>query len=662
MSESAATTAIEDVLDMCATCRAACPVYTDTRGYIDLIARGRYVEAFEKIRATNPFPSVCAAICHHPCEQACRRQHVDEPVAIRNLKRFAVERALEHRRESRKAATITKDKTIGVVGAGPAGLAVATDVIRAGYAVTVYDSLPSPGGNLAYAIPKYRLLAEDLSQDIEDITALGVEVKCGVKVGTDVTLDDLAKKHDAVVIAVGLYDSRMLPLEGTGNVTDAMNFLRSIALDKAPDVPESVIVVGGGNVAVDVARSAVRLGATSVKMVMLESEDEMPAWEWECREALEEGIALVHSRGPVKVDSSGLVVREVTRVFDDDGRFSPEYDDSKTETIPGDMVILSIGQQSDIGFVDGTGVKASRPGRLDFDPEAMTTTLDGVFACGEVITGPGSAIEAVASGHRAASAVMSWLETGKVVVTDIERAEEVGELGEDVIERVRRIERLAMPTMSPDERKKSFAQFELGYSEKDALAEARRCLSCTAGAEVDEGKCEACLTCLRICPFGVPVVDDIAVMCSDLCQACGLCAVECPARAISIRRFAVGDIRDRITALLADTKLEVKRVIICCNQDAEDAESLVDRIELTDDGVVAVFPVACAARAEEVDMMKPFEYGVETVVVRTCGDCRYPGALDRIQKRVARTSSILAAAGIGGDRLQYECKTEESDS
>ncbi len=659
MAETTAATADDLTVERCATCSAACPVRTDTRAYVDLIMRGQYEEAFEKIREFNPFPSVCGLICHHPCEQACRRQEVDEPVALRNLKRFAVEQALEYRLDQRRKAEITQAETVGVVGSGPAGLTAAQDLIKKGYAVTIYEAADRAGGMLSCAIPRYRLPLDDLARDLDDILSLGIELKTGVRVGTDVSLDELRRRHNAVVLALGLSESRGLPLENSDHkdVLLALPFLKAAAVGEPMPVPDDVIVVGGGNVAVDVARTAVRSGASTVKMVCLESEEERPAWDWECLEALEEGITFVYRRGPVGAviedgRVSGMVVREVERVFDEDGRFSPTYFDDRRTIIPGKMIILSIGQQADLGAVQDTDVKSDRPGRLNFEASTMTTSAPGVFACGEVVTGPGAAIEAVASGHRAAAATLRYLQTGKVETVPDEEVEELQELPEQVVEKVRRANRIAMPTVSAEERKKSFEQFELGYGEPDALREARRCLSCAAGATVDKDKCEACLTCLRVCPFGVPAVEDVAVMTSDMCQSCGLCAVECPAVAISIKRFEVGDIATRITRVMKNSDQQVTRVEIACNQDAESREDVLERVYAVNGDVVARIPVTCAALADEVDMMKPFELGARAVVVRRCSTCRYRGADDRIEKRVARTRQILDAAGVGGDKLE----------
>ncbi|MCK4375293.1 MAG: FAD-dependent oxidoreductase, partial [Candidatus Brocadiae bacterium] len=345
-----------------------------------------------------------------------------------------------YRKRTRRKADITHSETIGVVGSGPAGLTVAHDCIKQGYAVTVYEALPKPGGLLSCGIPKYRLPDDILQQDLDDIVALGVDVRAGVAVGKDIGLQDLRQKHGAVVLAVGLSEGRDLPLEGRDHpdVLVGTPFLRDVALGRPVEVREHVVVIGGGNVAVDVARTAMRLGARTVKMVCLENEEEIPAWDWECREALEEGIEFVYRRGPTKVvvedgRITGIVVREVERVFDEEGNFAPTYFDERLSTVPGRMVIITIGQASNLDLVQGSGVELTQRGLLVFDPATMATSQKGVYSCGEVVTGPGSAIEAVASGHRAAQAVLGYLETGQVRPVAEQEVEEVEELPEDVI-------------------------------------------------------------------------------------------------------------------------------------------------------------------------------------------------------------------------------------
>jgi len=651
----------------CATCGAHCPVHTDTRSYVDLIARGRYEEAFERIRERNPFPSVCGLICHHPCEQSCRRGDVDEPVALRHLKRFAVEQASEYRKRLRKLAILRSEKKVGIVGAGPAGLTAAADVIREGFGVTVYEAHSTPGGLLAHAIPRYRLPLEILQEDLDDLLALGVKVSTGVRVGQDISLQQLCQRHDAVVLATGLSLSRSLPLEH-GEHPDvhlALPFLQSAATGVGQDIRERVVVIGGGNVAVDVARTAIRLGAKSVSMVCLENEEEMPAWDWECQEALEEGIAFLYRRGPVAVTIEqgrivGLVTRQVQRVFDEQGSFSPLYLDDVRETIPCQMVIIAVGQEADLSFVrEEDGLNKDSSGRLVFDHGRMSASRDGVFACGEVVTGPGSAIEAVASGHRAARAVIAFLNTGNGLLLDAEEIHELSPLPSSLIDRVKKTSRTRMPVLDAQIRRRNFDPFELGFKEEEALREARRCLSCAAGARVDEAKCVACLACLRVCPFGVPEVKDVACMASEMCQACGLCAAECPALAISITRFSPGDLRRRVSDLLGNTNSSGYKVEFRCMQDVYTREDLMDRWIQDKGEMKAVVMVPCAALVDEVDMMKPFEWDAASVVVRHCSGCRYEGAEDRIQKRLARTKLLLEEAGVGKDLLTLEGPKEE---
>ena len=650
----------------CATCGAHCPVRTDTRAYVDLIAQGRYEDAFEKIREFNPFPSVCGLICHHPCEAACRRQNVDEPVGLRHLKRFAVERALEYRRRMRKPSVLRSKKTVGIVGAGPAGLTAAGDLIRDGFPVTVYDAHSAPGGLLAFGVPRYRLPREALQEDLDDLLGLGIELRTGIRVGRDIHLGTLIERHDSLIVATGLPLSRSLPLENGDhpNVQLALPFLEAAAIGCPKEVKEAVLVVGGGNVAVDVARTAVRLGAKTVRMVCLEDEKEMPAWDWECAEALEEGITFVYRRGPIGVVVEnerlvGLTVRRVIRVFDEEGRFDPVYQDDERETLPCQTVILAIGQAPDLDFTKSSTLEEIAPDRLAFDPSTMSSSRQGVFLCGEVVTGPGSAIEAVASGHRAAKAVAGYLKTGEALAVDEEEVEAVGDLPSEVIDRLEPMPRVAMRMQDPDSRKESFVPVEMGYSEEEALREARRCLSCGAGAFVDEDKCAACLACLRICPFGVPDVNEVAKMASEMCQACGLCAVECPAVAISIRRLMPIDPRQRMSALMEEPHLKATRLEYCCSHEVYEREALEDRIVKKNGDVVAVIMVPCVALLDEVDMMKPFEWDVQQVIVRSCLECRIPGAEDRLRKRLTRTQGILDAAGVGGDRLVLAGQEQE---
>ncbi len=405
-----------------APCVAACPVHTDTRLYVEHILHGRYEGALDLLLTANPFSSVCGRICHHPCEESCRRSKVDAPVGLRQLKRFVVEATGDYRARRRGAARRTRKESVAVVGAGPAGLTAAHDLVRAGFGVTVFEAGPEPGGMLGTTIPRYRLPYDVVREDIDDILALGVELRVNCTVGRDIGLRELQRRFWATLIATGLSESRTLGAPGIDShgVLLALPLLRAILAGEAPPLGERVVVIGGGNVAMDVARCARRLGAVEVTMACLESRDEMPAWEWEIEEGLEEGIKLAPSWGPKEVLTEGervvgIELKRCVRVFDEEGSFSPAFDEVETTTLTADSVVLAIGQAADLTCLKGSSVKAGPGGRLEYDAETMGTSERGVFACGEVSTGPGAAVEAVADGHRAARAIAHFLDTGEAL-------------------------------------------------------------------------------------------------------------------------------------------------------------------------------------------------------------------------------------------------------
>ncbi|MHC4506706.1 MAG: FAD-dependent oxidoreductase, partial [Planctomycetota bacterium] len=599
-------------------CRSACPVHADVRGYIELIARGRYREALDLIGEVLPFPSVCGRICHHPCEEDCRRNELDEPAAIRDLKRFVAEYDYP---EPPEPPPVSQDKEkVAVIGAGPAGLTAALDLAKKGYRPTVYEKHPVAGGVLATAVPTYRLPRSVLQKDVDAIVAQGVELKTGVEVGKDVTLESLRSEgFKAVILAVGLAKSQGLPIPGAdaARVQLALPFLEEFAFGRKPDMGDDVIVIGGGNVAIDVARSAVRAGAGRVRMVCLENKEEQPAWDWETREAAEESIETVYRLGPNSVivedgAVTGVEFKKVTRVFDPDGRFSPEYDEGDLTKLDCDTVVFAIGQKSDLSFVEGTDVEVNERGRLVFDRDKAVTSAKDVFACGEVVTGPGAAVEAVASGHRAARAVEGYLR-GEAVDLAESLPPKIEKLPESAFEKVPKVERPKMPTVPPDERKANFDEFELGLSEEAVLAAARNCMNCGAGALVISDKCAACLTCLRVCPFDVPVVTDAAEMQSCLCQGCGICAAECPANAIVMAGYGVTDVRDEAAAALGNgTKL----VVYACGHHAPASlwgGQAADRPA----GAKEIY-LPSMSRLNVADMLGAFESGAEGVLVLAC--------------------------------------------
>ncbi|MCX7806035.1 MAG: FAD-dependent oxidoreductase, partial [Planctomycetota bacterium] len=549
-------------------CRAGCPVHADVRGYVELIARGRYRDALALIMEVLPFPSVCGRICHHPCEQACRRNGLDEPIAIRELKRFVAE--YPYPEPLRFPKPVQDRGKVAIVGAGPSGLTAAMELSRRGYRPAVFDCNGEPGGLLATAVPAYRLPREVLRKDTDAILSQGVEFRGGIAIGKDMSFEDLRRQgFKAIVLAVGLSKSRLLPVPGADaeGIHTAIPFLAAANAGRLSLAGRHVAVIGGGNVAIDVARSALRAGAASVRMVCVEDEKEQPAWPWEKKEAADEGVITLHRLGPGRIltDSgkvAGVEFRRVLSVFDPDGRFNPKYDDSVAVSVPADTVVFAVGQEADLSFLDGSGVEKDARGRLVFDRVAMRTSATDVFACGEVVTGPGSAVEAVASGRRAALAVDAFLRGDKGGIPREELPPKIGELPVEWRSKISRGSRARVPERPPAVRKKDFEPVDRCLSENVALAEARRCMSCGAGAIVLEDKCAACLTCLRVCPFGIPVVDGTAEIHSYLCQACGMCAAECPNNAIIMAGFAPDAIRKGIRAALESVRSGGPRIAV----------------------------------------------------------------------------------------------------
>ncbi len=639
-------------------CRAACPAHTDVQAYVGLIAQGRYTEAFEVITSVNPIASVCSMICHHPCEQECRRCAVDEPLAVRHLKRFAIEKSLEYRRNKRKLIQKTKGKSIGIIGSGPSGLTAARDLAELGYSVTIYERQPVPGGMLATAIPPYRLPREMLKEDIDDVISKGIEVKTNCEIGKDVMLEGLINQHDAVLIAIGLSQSRSLNIpgvEGPG-VLLAIPFLEDVAFDRKPELGNKVLVIGGGNVAMDVARSARRLGVKDVSMVCLENEEEIPAWKWEVDEAVEEAVKINYRWGPKAVRRegskvTGLEVTKVLSVFDENKRFNPTFDNNQTMLIEAETIIITIGQMSNLSFLKNSAVKVDERGRVEWNQATQMSSAKGVFVAGEVVTGPGSAIAAVANGHRSALAIHLYIQgesiEGKLPVQEKEK---ISRMPSEVAEKISKQPRLKIRYLAPEVRVRTMEHFEEGYTEKEALEEAGRCRGCGGGAVVDQKKCMACLTCLRVCPYDAPVVEAFSAIRPEYCQACGLCAPECPAQAISMVSYDVRQIRETMSAVVG--KVDPKRqepviLALMCTHHAG-----VSGFDLPKN--VRTVPVHCTSRIDILDLLKAFECGVDGVAVLRCNDgmCKYKDIAPRVNARVRRGQELLGMLGIGAGRIE----------
>ena len=649
-----------DLLDQeWAPCRNACPVHADVRAYLEAAAAGDFVKSIDIIRERLPYASICGRICHHPCEQNCRRTDVDKPVAVREVKRFVSE--LNGAKAPVHAAVMQNKATVAIIGGGPAGLAAALELAKLGYRPTVFEKFPIAGGIPVTAIPKYRLPREVVQQDVDWIAAHGVKIVTGVEIGKDKTIPQLQKEgFAAVLVTTGLAKSRMLPLPGSDNprVFPVLKYLEAIAFEKPIDQGQDVLVIGGGNVAVDAARSAVRLGAKRVRMMMLESDTEMPAWSWEQHEAKEEGVTFVHRRGPVEVvvkdgKLAGLKHRKVTRVFDDAKKFSPAYDDADQAIIECDTIVMAIGQMQDLGFLADCGVKPDAQGRTMFTINKATheTTLPGVFAAGEVVTPPGSAVEACSSGQRAAKAIDMFLSQRPIVLDDA-TPPYIGTMPSCTAEKVIKVERNPVPAEPAAVRVKTWKPFESTFTESAAMAEARRCMSCGSGAEVLVDKCAACLTCYRVCPFDIPKVTDVARIDSALCQACGICMAACPANAIVAKGWTPTTLATKTKAALA--KLPAgKKVVAYVNGFRADAASWMAKATPAPAGVAEIY-LSSVSKLGTGDLLAALEAGATGVVVITEpeGNDRYPKAGQKAKAYVDQARGMLKEIGMNPDKVQ----------
>ncbi|HYL83869.1 MAG TPA: FAD-dependent oxidoreductase [Candidatus Angelobacter sp.] len=537
-------------------CMQACPVHTQAGRYVSLIAQGRYEEAYRYARVPNPFASICGRVCGHPCEPACRRGQFDMPISIRALKRFVTER---HGPESRNPVDvfaerpkITRAEKVAIIGSGPAGMSAAHDLALLGYPVTVFEAAAVPGGMMHLGIPEYRLPRDVLQAQIREILDLGPELRLNSRLGRDFSLEDLRRQgYKAVLLAFGLHRSRDLNLPGhdLDGVVKGIDFLLNVNLGYRFQIGKQVVVIGGGNVAIDVARSAMReqqqklmtdiagvvlpneltssemdvamkefmdvsrqalrMGAREVHLVCLESREEMPASEEEIEEGLVEGIRMHPSLGPKQFVGkngklTGLEVLRCTSVFDAQHRFSPTFAEGSESVIPCDTVILAIGQASDVSFIKpGDGIEITRQGTLKIDPATLMTTAPGIFAAGDVAFGPRLIINAVADGKKAAEEIDKFIQGPEwkpkpqfVQITVLDHHK--------MAEQYDEYSRLAVPVI-PLERRTGVAEVETGFTEEQARREATRCLQCWIntifeGNEATGSECILCGGCVDVCP------------------------------------------------------------------------------------------------------------------------------------------------------------------
>jgi NADH-quinone oxidoreductase subunit F len=472
-------------------CQHACPAGIDVPNYVAAIAAGNYEEATEIIRERNPFPAVCGRICIHPCEFKCRRGELDDPVAIRALKRYAADWYFDHMGKAKKPFPTTKKQKVAIVGAGPAGLTCAFFLAKMGYGVTVFEAQARGGGMLGLAVPEFRLPREVIQEEIDYIESCGVQIKYETPIDAGHTVNDLMNEgYSAVFIAAGAQSSRRIGIPGEDEDVDGiyygLTFLSDVKSGKPVHLKGRVLVIGGGNVAIDVARTALRAGADDVQVFCLEARDEMPAWEKEVLEALEEGIVINPSWGPKQINHHEGKVKNIEfakciSVFDEEGRFNPSFDEGVKQVAETDSVIISIGQAVDIDFLsEDRQLERALWGSLVVDENSLSTNIPGVFAGGDFTTGPTFVIRAIASGRRAALAIAKFLqgEKGRLEIRD-----EKTEMKEDAVLALEEENTDAKPRIQPElegatERVADFREVERGFTENDAKEEAKRCLRC----------------------------------------------------------------------------------------------------------------------------------------------------------------------------------------
>ncbi|UCH31631.1 MAG: FAD-dependent oxidoreductase, partial [Candidatus Bathyarchaeota archaeon] len=430
--------------------------------------------------------------CSRPCESVCRRGDVDEAISICGLKRFAMENDLETWKDKMDFAE-SKGKKVAIIGSGSAGLSAAFYLVRLGYSVTVFEAMSEPGGMMRYGIQEYRLPKEIVNKDIREITNLGVEIKTDVIFGKDFTLDSLKNEgYDAILLAVGLQTSRKLKVEGAdlASIIGGLDFLKNVRLGKVSSLEGKALVIGGGNVAMDTALTALRLGASDVHLACLEKIEEMPAFPWEVQQALEEGVKIHNSYGVNKILGENGKVAAIelihcSSVFDKEGRFNPSFIEKETMQIETDTLLLAIGQTPDLSRRTAGQLKLSRLGLVNVNPSTMETNIPSVFACGDIAEGPTSIVKALASGRQAAFAIDKYFGgIGYLEDRFVEVKKPNPWLGK--VEKFGYKKFIKMAYLPIEERKGNFLEVELGYNKKMAREEASRCLECNLRLDIHQ--------------------------------------------------------------------------------------------------------------------------------------------------------------------------------
>lgn len=494
-------------------CKTKCPAHISVQGYIRKAAEGKYDEALKVIKRDNPFPAVCGRICPHSCEDECTRARVDEAMAIDDIKKFIADKELQS--ENRFVPTVYDHYTekVAVIGAGPAGMTAAYYLASCGYPVTVFERNPAPGGMLKFGIPTFRLEKDVIDAEIEVLRDLGVEFRCGINVGKDVTIAQLREQgYKAFYVAIGAQNGRKLGVEGEDleGVKSGIGFLRGVNLGETNSLEGDTVVIGGGNVAVDVARAAMRLGNRKVKMVCLEKDEEMPTVPDEKDEAIAEGIEICNSWGPARIIGengkvTAIVLKRCVSVYDADGKFNPTYDENETITIPCANVFAAIGQSiAWDGLLDGTKAETANGRTVKVKEITYQTEEDDIFAGGDCATGPKFTIDAIATGKSGAITIHRYLR-GRGLTMRREREYKPFDKDSGDYSGYDKMPRQRPHHAAPSKALETMHDTRGTFTEEQLKKEAQRCLGC-----------------------GVSVVDP------NMCIGCGLCATKCEFDAVKL--------------------------------------------------------------------------------------------------------------------------------
>lgn len=483
-------------------CRLSCPAGVDIRSYIYLLRNGMIEKAIDVLRESLPLPAVTGRICPHPCESKCAYAEVDTAININALERFVADYWLKEK--AQQVHKIYAAKT-AIIGSGPAGLACAYFLVKRGFPVTVFEAMPALGGMLRFGIPEFRLPKDVLDSQINYIGDMGVKFKTGVKIGKDKPFENLINEYDAIFISTGSQLSRKVQFEGSeiDGVLGGLDFLRDLNLKGKVAVSGRVVVIGGGNVAIDAALSALRLGAKDVQLACLESRDKMPAYEEEIAQAKDEGVVINVSWGPKKIIGSygkatGIELVRCTSAFDEGENFNPLYDEKETKIIEADMIILAVGQIPDMSFIPNN-IKTTQDNTIQVDPITMETSLSGVFAGGDITTpGGSSVVEAIASGKNAAISIERHLKYEDLKTGRYLKPKRVIKPPK---EGIARMPRQSAPTLPVKQRSGNFKEVKMGINSDSMSLEAQRCMTCGSRAIITyPDDCQLCLFCERDCP------------------------------------------------------------------------------------------------------------------------------------------------------------------